>query len=114
MLLDFNNHLAAQDMITIIKKDKSLSEDEAIRFSINQDIYDEILSAGWTSIALDLWGHDDPEREWGSMDNPCVEINIEDEKIELINNIAKNDKIDIEKSISYFLIFTMQELGYHI
>lgn len=114
MKLNFKNHKAAQDMITLIEKDKSLSASDAIKFSINQDIHDKILNTGWASIALGLWGHDDPDREWNKMKNPYIEVEIEENKLKLVNDIAKKEKVDIVTAVSYFLIFTMDSLHYHI
>ena len=114
MQLDFSNHDAAQDMITIIEKDKGLSPIEAINFCIDQDMYDRILETGWASIALNLWGHGDPEREWNKMETPYLDIKIDESKKKLIHNIALKEKVDIETAVSYFLIFTMDKMGYHI
>ena len=114
MQLNFSNHRAAQDMIRIIEKDKGLSAVEAINFCINQNVYKRILETGWASIALNLWGHDDPEREWSKMDNPYLDVDIEESKLKLVNDIAMKEKTDIETSICYFLIFTMEKMGYHI
>lgn len=114
MKLDFKNHPAAQDMIKIIERDKRLETSEAIKFSVNDKMYNKIVNTGWASIALNLWGHDDPEREWDEMENPCVDVEIEEDKNRLIEAIAKKEKVDIETAVSYFLIFTMDFLGYHI
>lgn len=114
MKLNLENHDAAQDMIILIEKDKCLSATDAIKFSINQDIHDKILNTGWASIALELWGHDDPDREWNKMEEPYIEVEIEENKLKLIEDIAKKEKVDIVTAVSYFLIFTMDTLGYHI
>ncbi len=114
MKLNFESHPEAQDMIKIIEKDKGLSAPDAIKFCINQDIYNEILKAGWASIALPLWGHDDPYRKWSRMDTPYVEVEIEESKQKLVNDIAKKEDVDIETAICYFLLFTMDAMGYHI
>ena len=114
MQLDFSDYDAAQDMITIIEMEKSLSPIDAIKFCINQDTYNQILKTGWASIAVSLWGHDDPEREWSKMKTPYLEVEIEEDKQKLVDDIVLKEKVDIEMAISYFLIFTMQKMGYHI
>ena len=114
MKLNFRKHKAAQDMITLIEKDKCLSAPDAIKFSINQEIHDIILNTGWASIALGLWGHDDPDREWNKMDNPCIEVEIEGDKLKLVDDISQKEEVDIVTAVSYFLLFTMDKLGYHI
>lgn len=112
--LNFTKHHAAQDMIKLIEKDKGLSATEAIKFSINSEMYKQIIESGWTGIALDLWGHDNPEREWEVMETSCVEIDLDEERLKLVNDIMKKEKKDIETAVAYFLIFTMDSLGYHI
>lgn len=112
--LNFTKHEEAQDMIRLIQKEKGFSVAEAIDFSINLDKFNQIIETGWASIALGLWGHDDFEREWLTLDNPCIDVDFSEEKINLIKKVAKQEKVDTETSVSYFLLFTMDELGYHI
>lgn len=112
--LDFSNHPAAQDMISIIEHDKEMSATEAIKFAINDTIYHSILEAGWASIALSLWGHDDPEREWEVIENPCFDVELDESKINLVSKVIKKEGVDLETAVSYFLIFTMDSMGYHI
>lgn len=114
MNLNFNDNVAAQDMISIIIKEKGLSAEKAVKFAVNKNICEKILSTGWASIALDLWGHDDPDRKWSVIDNPTLEIVFEETEQQLINTIVKKENVDIETAICYFIIFTMEELGYHI
>lgn len=114
MKLDFSNHLEAQDMIRIIEHDKSLSTKEAVYFSVNEKIYHAIIEAGWASIALSMWGHDDPERKWETMETPFLEIEFSENMHDLINKIIEREHVDIETAISYFLLFTMDSMGYHI
>ena len=112
--LNFTNHPAAQDMIRIIMKDKDLSVNEAIYYSINTNVYKRIIETGWGPIALPLWGHGGPSRKWKKIDNPHIEIDLDDSKFNAVKEIEKLNKIDTETAISYFLIFTMEALGYHI
>lgn len=114
MKLNLKNNLAAQDMIRIVMKEKGLSAREAIEFSVNREIHQRIIKAGYASIALDLWGHDDPEREWDVLDEPIIELEFDKLKENLVQAIAEKENIDIETAVCYFLIFTMDFLGYHI
>lgn len=114
MKLDFTKNFAAQDMIRIIMRDKDLCEKAAIDFAINKDMYQEIVNKGYASIAFNLWGHDDPEREWDELAEPIMEIELSEEKEKLIADIADKEKVETEIAVSYFLIFTMDLLGYHI
>ena len=112
--LNFKKQEAAQDMIKLIEKEKELSVAEAINFSINLEICNRILKTGWGSIALPIWGHGDPDLEWSLLDNPCVEIEISEDKAQLISKIESKEGVDTETAIAYFLLFTMEALGYHI
>lgn len=56
MKLDLNKNAAAQDMIRIIMRDKSMLPDEAVKFAINRQMHQKILQEGYASIAFDLWG----------------------------------------------------------
>lgn len=112
--LDFSNNLAAQDMINIIMKKENLSGKEAVEYAINYDMYGRIVRTGWASIAFDLWGHGDPERNWTKLKNPIIEIEVDSVKEHLITDITKKENVDTEMAIGYFLIFVMESLGYHI
>jgi hypothetical protein len=112
--LDFSNFEAAQDMIKLLQQEKGLSVPSSIQFSVNSKIYHRILDTGWASIALTIWGHDDPERDRLSLENSLIEFNIEEDKLNLIQAVAAKEDIDIETAVSYFLLFTMESLDYHI
>ncbi|MBS6798441.1 MAG: hypothetical protein KH297_01050 [Firmicutes bacterium] len=112
--LNFTENPTAQDMISIVMKDKNLSEKDAVEFSINLEMYGKIVKEGYASIAFDLWGHDNPERKWKRLKNPIIEINIDAEKERLIADIAKRENVGTEMAVGYFLIFMMDSLGYHI
>ena len=107
-------HPAAQDMIQIIVKEKNLSATEAINFAISKDSCNKILNTGWRDIAVDLWGHADPERKWSMLNNPVIQTELDEEKFSLLNHIKKELGVNSEIALSYFLIFTMELLGYHI
>ena len=112
--LNLTDNSAAQDMVRIVMKEKNLSAKEAIEFSINREMHQKILKEGYASIALDLWGHDDPEREWDVLDNPIFELELDKLKENLIEDISEKEDVGAETAVCYFLIFTMDFLGYHI
>ena len=101
-------------MISLIMKEKGGTPSEIIESVINQKIYDRLAEAEWGPIALPLWGHADPEREWSVLENPHVEANLSDEWIKQLDAMAKEDESDVETAVSYFLIFTMEAMGYHV
>lgn len=114
MTLDLRNNAAAQDMIRIIMREKDLSAKDAVAFAVNRDIHQKILKEGYASIALDLWGHDNPERIWDTLSNPVVDLELDKLQERLIEDISEKEKVNYETAICYFLIFTMDYLGYHI
>lgn len=114
MTLDLRNNAAAQDMIRIIMREKDLSAKDAVTFAVNRDIHQKILKEGYASIALDLWGHDNPERIWDTLSNPVVDLELDKLQERLIEDISEKEKVNYETAICYFLIFTMDYLGYHI
>ena len=114
MKLDLNKNAAAQDMIRIIMHDKSLLPDEAVKFAINRQMHQKILQEGYASIAFDLWGHDNPEREWDKLDNPTIQVDLDKLSTRLVEDIMEKEDVSAELAVCYFLIFTMDYLGYHI
>ena len=68
----------------------------------------------WESIAFDLWGHDNPEREWDKLDNPIIEVDLDKLSTRLVEDIMEKEDVSAELAVCYFLIFTMDYLGYHI
>lgn len=114
MKLDLRNNAAAQDMIRIIMREKNLSAQAAITFAINRDMYRKILNEGYASIAFNLWGHDNPERAWNTLSDPVVDLKLDKLQERLIEDIREKENVDCETAICYFLIFTMDFLGYHI
>ena len=112
--INLTKHPAAQDMVQIVMDTKGLSASEAVAYSVNRNIYDRIVATGWASIALDLWGHGDPDREWKKLADPRIKIEFDEESQTLINEIMKKEDVKLETAVSFFLIFTMDSLGYHI
>jgi hypothetical protein len=112
--LDLTKRLDMQDMLQIVMNKKGLSAREALEYSINEAIYNRVLDTGYASIALDLWGHGDPEREWLKLDNPRISIEFDESRQSLIDRIGVEEKVNTKTSIAYFLLYTMEALGYHI
>lgn len=111
---DLTNELATQDMICLIMKDKNLSQEQAIKFAICQTIFRRINETGWASIALDLWGHAEYDREWVTLNEPIIEIELDGLQSNLIKYVMTKSNVKKETALGYFLIFVMEELGYHI
>ena len=104
----------AQDMICTIMKEKNLTSAKAILSSITQRNCVTILSTGWAGIAVSLWGHDDPDREWKTLENPVVELKLSKDKERLVSIVMEKEKISLAEALQYFMIFSLEALGYHI
>ncbi len=114
MKLDFTNNATAQDMISIIMRDKCLSAEAAISFAITREMHQKILKKGYASIALGVWNHDDPEEQWGTLANPIFEVDLNKLQGRLVEDIAERYRVNEQTAVCYFLILVMDELGYHI
>ena len=112
--INLTTYPAAQDMVNIIMRDKNFTAKEAIEFAINRDNCMRILKEGYAGIAYDLWGHAEPEREWDELDNPIIQIELSDSQRKLIDIVVDSEKTNSTTAICYFLVFTMDFLGYHI
>ena len=88
-------------------KEKELSAQDVVVFAVNRDMHQKILKQGYASIALDLWGHDNPGQVWDT-------LAVDKLQERLIEDISEKQNVDYETAICYFLIFTMDSLGYHI
>lgn len=112
--VDFTNDINAQDMLSKIMKKKKLTKGEAILSCITKENCFSILSTGWAGIAVSLWGHDDPDAERQKINNPKVNITLDKYKACLLVMVMKKEKITLSTAIQYFMIFTLESLGYHI
>ena len=104
----------AQDMICTIMKEKNLTPEKAILSSITQKNCVTILSTGWAGMAVSLWGHDNPDRDWQTLENPVVELKLSKDKERLVAIVMEKEKISLPDALLYFMIFTLSSLGYHI
>lgn len=104
----------AQDMICTIMKEKNLTPAKAVLSSITQRNCVTILSTGWAGIAVSHWGHDNPDREWKTLENPVVELKLSKDKERLVAIIMEKEKISLPEALQYFMIFSLDALGYHI
>lgn len=112
--LDFTDDLIAQDMIGIVMRKKGLTEEEAVVASINQAMYRNVITKKYVSIAFNLWGHAEFDREWYTLENPVVEVGLDGEKLKLVTDVAERENVDMQRAVCYFLVFMMESLGYHI
>ena len=96
------------------KEEKNLSATEAVQFAISPESYSSVFETGCSSTILSVWGHSDHTRIWEKLDNPKIEIDLKPEKLRLLKELAQKENVNVETAVTYFLIFTMETLGYHI
>ena len=112
--LDFSDDIDAQDMLSKIIKHKKTTPDKAILSTITHKNCVTILTTGWASMAVSLWGHDDPDGERETLENPKVQIKLTKEKARLLSILMEAEKVSYTEAILYYMIFTLEALGYHI
>ena len=113
-ILNFTNNAKAQDMLVKIMKEKNVNAEKAILSSITQKIFIRIIETGWGQIALPIWGHDNPYREWERLDDPVVKFKLSKDKEHLVSIVMEKENVSFETAILYFMLFTLESLGYHI
>lgn len=111
---DFSDDSNAQDMLSKIMKEKHLSPEKAVLSCITQKNCVTILAAGWADMAVSMWGHDDPYREFEELENPAFEIKLSKDKIRLLEIVMEKERVPFDRAVLYFMIFTLESLGYHI
>lgn len=72
------------------------------------------METGWANIALPLWGHGNPDAEKEKLENPIIEIKPNKDKTYLIKTVMEFEKVPFKTAVLYFMIFTLETLGYHI
>ena len=95
-------------------REKNFSSEKAILSSITQKNCIRIIETGWASMALQLWGHADPEGAREKLDNPIVEFKLSKDKERLVSLIMEKEKVPFDQAILYFMLFALESLGYHI
>ena len=111
---NFKNATNPQDMLKKIMREKGLSAEKAILSSITQKNCIRIIETGYAGIALQMWGHADPDGEREKLDNPGVEFKLSKDKERLVGLIMDKENVSFEVAILYFMLFTLESLGYHI
>jgi len=112
---DLTKDGVAQDMVAFLMKEKGCSAEKAVQNSINAKMFVRVSEVGdAASFALSIWGHDDPEREYQKLENPVLVVSLTEEKQRLLSLVKQQQNISTDEAISYFLLSTLESLGYHI
>ena len=112
--IDFSNEIDAQDMLSKIMKKKNLTPEKALLSTITQKNCVTILATEWAGMAVSLWGHADPDREREKLEDPVIKIKLSKDKERLIGIVMEKEAVSFDEAILYFMIFTLETLGYHI
>lgn len=97
-----------------IMKHKNLPPDKAILSTITQKNCIRIIETGYSGVALSLWGHDNPYREWEKLDNTTVKFKLNKDKERLVNIIMEKEEVNFPTAVLYFMLHSLESLGYHI
>ena len=114
LTVDFSDDANAQDMLSKIMRHKNLAPDKAILSTITQKNCVNILSTGWADMAVSLWGHADHSEVCEKLDNSKIEVKLSKDKTRLLGIVMEKEGVSITDAILYFMIFTLEALGYHI
>lgn len=112
--VDFTDDENAQDMIAKVMKEKNTSASKAIAGSVTNPNFIDITEEGYASIALPLWGHADPYAEKEKLDNPVITFKLTSRKEKMVKDVMKEENVQFEEAILYFVLFELNRLGYHI
>lgn len=96
--LNFKDATNPQDMLKKIMREKNFSSEKAILSSITQKNCIRIIETGWASMALQLWGHADPEGAREKLDNPIVEFKLSKDKERLVSLIMEKEKVPFDQA----------------
>ncbi len=111
---NFKDAVNPQDMLKKIMREKNLSAEKAITSSITQKNCIRIIETDYADVALQMWGHADPYAEKEKLDNTIVEFKLSKDKERLVNLIMEKEDVSFDQAILYFMLFTLESLGYHI
>ncbi len=112
--IDFSDEIDAQDMLSKIMKKKNLTSEKALLSTITQKNCVTILATSWADIAVSMWGHADPEAEREKLEDPIIKIKLSKDKERLVHIVMEKENVSFGEALLYFMIFTLESLGYHI
>lgn len=112
--LDFTDAYQHQDMIVKLSREKNKEPKKAILSAINQKNCIRILETGWADMAVSHWGHADGYQSLEKLENPLIEISLNQSKIRLLSLIIEKEQTTLQNAIFYFIVFELENLGYHV
>ena len=111
--IDFSGYDEAQDMIMRIAEEKSISPQESVECAIGS-IPLKRVREGYAQIAIDIWGHDDPEREWEVLDDPVIVIELGANVFESILELSREKELYVQEVLTHYLVYLLEDMGHHI
>lgn len=112
--IDFSKNEHVQDMLVTLMREKNCSPSQALLSTITQGRFKRICDTKWASIAVDLWGHGEAKQEFELLKRPILKVTFPEEKELLVRFVMDIEKVSFDEAISYFMIFALEDLGYHI
>lgn len=96
-------------------KDKRLATPaEAVQTSVTEKLKKRLIREGWASLAYPIWGHDNYNRPWETLAEPVFEVELSNAQWKMVQEVAVFEKTSETTAVCYLILFTMEQLGYHV
>ena len=95
-------------------KHKQITSQEAIKSCITVANLVPAIKSGWASIAVSLWGHDDPDKVLQKLENPLIKVVLDEDKKNILDVMTGKEIHSYEEAVLQLMIFELAKLGYHI
>lgn len=112
--LDLSGDEKSQDMVCTLVKHKKLSPDKAILSAVTDSRCLTVLSTGWALEAIHFWGHFDPDYKFTKLQNPILDIKLNESLAQMLGLVMRVQKISFKDALLSFMIFELEHIGYHI
>lgn len=115
-LINFRNNKIAQDLVNVLLEDSTgANVQKVISSAINKSTLDDIMSnASWIDTSYTLWENYKNGREWYELEEPVICLTLSDNKTKLLRKVEKALGVSTSTAVSYFLLYSVKQLGYHL
>ena len=114
MKFNFIRKLNSQDIIASLAKELNTTYEDAIISSVTEDLCNTIIDAGWAEIAYGGWRHAEWDYTMQSISPKTIEVGFTDEQIALIERVKNSEKAPDEIAVAFFVMFKLEQFGYHL
>lgn len=112
--LDLSSDEKTQDMVCTLVKHKKMPADKAILSTVTDARCITVLSTGWALEAVQWWGHFDPDYKFTKLQNPIIEIKLNQDITKMLGLVMRVQNISFKDALLSFMIFELEHIGYHI